>query len=411
MEPNNNIDGYLRKRLDGHEIKPPAFSQGLLKTIPQKKPFIKPFWWFLGSGSIAAGIVIVFFLVWNNSDSHLSVPSNEINIQSTTKTNIQPPDSFIPEIQNYKSETESKPYKHNTSEALNEADVSEHLQLNVRSTHPVSFLITLPAQFASEKTKLLSRNFYTEVAQLKSEDELRNPVKKWNRAERELSAGLSFTPEWLFNTAGLDSKNARTAGLEINYRVHNYSVRSGISMSRTNSLQQWSFTYKPYLGSYQKLDSISFVFDNELRIIVPKYFLSDINLYDEQTRDDLSFTNAPFTYLQIPIILGYDFNTSKRLRFGIRTGPTLSILMTESNDNPDYNAGNNKLVSSTNISPERLKTNWQYTAGPVCNITIAHGFEFELEPHLKYYFNSVYEKPTPDRPFAVGIRASFLLSL
>ncbi|MDO9510241.1 MAG: outer membrane beta-barrel protein [Bacteroidales bacterium] len=414
MEANNNFDDYLRQRLDGHEILPPPYQAG---KLPVPVPISKP--WFRNTIFIAAVLIVAIFIsgiliIFQNKQtaSNSVLPVHKNTIQSVDKeanTELLTKEASLPD-ENFPLQPLNKPIN-------NQANQKEIIdqpasRIILAEFQRINMIPLREQRFSLVPKTLLNRKTDLRVMLPKTTDETNSSaIRVKTRPEQSLSAGLFFTPEWLFNTTGLDAKNMRSAGLEINYQLHRYSIRMGMGISHNRSNEEWDMAYQSYLGSYQKLDSMSFMYDAENHVLVPKYYLSDVTIYDERIENEKSIVSSTYTYLQIPLVMGYDFAEWKNLSFGLRAGPQLSLLIDASNSEPTYDAGNNRVISMTNISPDRLKTNWQFTAGPICNMWFGKGLSLQLEPHLKYYFNSVYEKATTDKPFAFGMRASVLIQL
>ena len=115
-----------------------------------------------------------------------------------------------------------------------------------------------------------------------------------------------------------------------------------------------------------------------------------------------------YTYLQIPMIMGYEFWQSGRISIGVRVGPVLSVLLTTHQLSEAYDPGNKRILSVNDIAPEQVNLNWQVLGGISMTIRLSEKLKFELEPCARYYFNSVYEKPANNtKPWSLGLRAAF----
>lgn len=242
------------------------------------------------------------------------------------------------------------------------------------------------------------------------------PGKKTKRAspartrEFAINAGVSYSPEWMFNTLDGD-KYVNNFGLEGTFRYDRFSIRTGAGMSITRGTHEVIIGYNDYLGNYQQLDSIAFNWDENHYTLVPTYFTSDKEVYDSLLKEESSRLEKRYTYLQIPLILGYDFYRHGILSLGVRTGPVISILLSSKQLSGEFDPGKNRVVSVNDITPDRVQTNWQFMAGLNASLAISRRFSLELEPSARYYFNSVYEKSAIDKkPWSVGIRAAFLIN-
>jgi cell division protein FtsN len=232
------------------------------------------------------------------------------------------------------------------------------------------------------------------------------------RSNTTLAAGVQYTPEWMFNTVDLKNKYVHNFGLEFFYSLERYSIRTGAGLSIAQGVSEIAYAYNDYLATYKKLDSISYSFDNQNNRVVPKYYLSDQDIYDTALNTNVSLIEKRYTYLQIPLILGYDLLQTNRYSFGFRAGPMLSVLISEKASDDSYDPGKDKVLSTNNLTPDRIKTNWQAIIGMNAGYRFSPVITFELEPQFKYYFNSVYEKASTIRkPYSFEVRASLIYNI
>lgn len=228
----------------------------------------------------------------------------------------------------------------------------------------------------------------------------------------DFELGVHYTPEFMFNTLDQSNKIVNNAGLEITWVKGPYSIRSGIGISVATGVTALSYDYNDYLGMSKKLDSVSFSYDANAREIVPSWFFSDKNVYDTAMLSLINEITKRYTYLQFPLILGYDFHQGDKLCFGFRAGPVLQVLVKEEQLNQDPGAGDNLVISKNQLTPDRMASHWQALLGFNSSLRLSKRLKLELEPHLKYYFNSVYEKTsTTSKPWSVELRTALIIKL
>ena len=229
--------------------------------------------------------------------------------------------------------------------------------------------------------------------------------------EWSICTGIYYTPEWIFNT--LDkNKYVNNFGIEGQFRYGPYSVRTGVGLSITRGYNEIVIETKPYLGSYQSLDHITYQWDSRHYHLVPTYYTTLKEVFDTALHKNYFTLEKEYTYLQIPLVLGYDFFTEKWFSLGARVGPTLSVLLKTRELTSQYEAGKDEVISINNVTPDRIHLNWQAMAGINASFRLSGFIIFELEPEIRYYFNSVYEKASPsDKPWSVGIRGAVLFNL
>lgn len=230
-----------------------------------------------------------------------------------------------------------------------------------------------------------------------------NP-KNWN-----LAIGGYYAPEWLFNTLE-GEKYVNNFGVEGTFHIGRYSIRTGAGLSITKGTNELAVNYNDYLGDYRKLDSIDFNWDPTHTKLLPTYYFSKENVWDSLLKVANTKIIKRYTYLQVPLILGYDFWRNEHFSIGLRVGPILSVLLETEQLSENYDPGKNRIVQINMITPERIQTYWQFMLGVNAAYNISRRFGLELEPDIRYYFNSVYEKPTNNKkPWSLGCRVAFLI--
>jgi hypothetical protein len=223
--------------------------------------------------------------------------------------------------------------------------------------------------------------------------------------------GIYYTPEWMFNTLE-GVKFVHNFGLEGVFHYGPFSIKTGAGISVSKGTNEVSIEYNDYLGAYNKLDSMDFTWNAPSNNYIPTYYLSRQDVWDSLLKIDNAKIIKRYTYLQIPLIFGYDFMESERFSFGVRVGPTMSILLKTKQLSEEYDPGNKRIIHINDISPEQISLNWQVMAGLNGAVRLNKRIKFEVEPSVRYYFNSVYEKPVNyTKPWSIGIKGGFLIDL
>jgi len=271
------------------------------------------------------------------------------------------------------------------------SEKSQVILLNNISRIPDTTVIIQPD--TSLKTNLLS----SETSPRK-----KNPqAHRWNPA---ISVG--YVPEWMLNTLE-GTKYVNTFLIEGSLKKDRYLLRAGAGISWTEGTNELLVEYNDYLGSYTHLDSMSFNWDAKHYHLLPTYYTSDQAVWDSLLKSDYPTVRKRYTYLQIPVIFGYDFIRKKRFSVGLRAGQILSILIGEKQLTPDYDPMKNKVIQINNVTVDRIESNWQILAGVNASWHISPRFTLELEPLVRYYFTSVYEQADISKKvWSVGFRTA-----
>lgn len=358
-----------------------------------------------------------------NSSTKASLPEPNANASATANGLTDRPEanSIGKPITQTKSVSVRKKTQSPTEEYENEPQMQQRYSNWQSLLQPMP--INKPTAFAISSSSAIATNASQENLKVKtfvpSEVVLKDTLKEGKvapyiipRSSKQLSVGLQYTPEWMFNTVDQKSKYVHNLGLEASYRIERYSIRTGIGLSIAQGVSEIAYEYHNYLSTYKRLDSIKFTFDAQNHKVNPEYYLSDQDLFDTAKSTNVSYIEKRYTYLQLPLILGYDVIQSKRTTLGLRAGPMLSLLIHEKESDDTYDPGKDLVLNVNNLTPDRVKTNWQAVLGLNASYRINRRIGIEVEPQFKYYFNSVYEKAsTTQKPYALEVRAALLISL
>ena len=168
--------------------------------------------------------------------------------------------------------------------------------------------------------------------------------------------------------------------------------------------------YNDYLGSFNQLDSIRFHWDERNYHLLPTYYTSPKDVWDSLMQQDHPRVIKRYTYLQIPLILGYDVIQARWVSLGFRAGPVLSILARSKQLSDEYDPGKNRIIRVNQATPDRIQINWQIQGGINASFRLSKRIRLDLEPNIKYYFNSVYEQSdVTKKPWSAGFRTAITI--
>ena len=269
--------------------------------------------------------------------------------------------------------------------------------------------ITSPPGMRIDSAPVMARKDSLEIPSVVKTGKVRESQRKEGKIKPGI--GVYYTPEWMFGTIE-GTKFVNNFGLEGTFHFGKFSIRTGAGLSVSKGTNELTIGYNDFLGSYNKLDSIEFTWSSPLKEYIPKYFMSNKDVWDSLMKLDHAMVVKRNTYLQIPLIIGYDFWQTDNISIGFRVGPMMSILLVSKQLSAAYDPGTKRIVSINDISPGQVSLNWQAIAGLSASFRLTKELQFEVEPSVRYYFNSVYEKPEPSwKPWSVGIRAAFTIKL
>ena len=222
--------------------------------------------------------------------------------------------------------------------------------------------------------------------------------------------GLHFTPEMITYPSDDQLKNySYSVELSASRKLGNYFIQSGIGLAKNHDQGNSMIDYNKYLGSYEDVYDVTF--DSTQSGIVPVYHTETVHVYDSINHVVVSPTKRYFTYIQVPLFVGYGAE-SRRFGWFVKAGPSLSFLV--SKDIPESSLSDNKarILSIENELPGRISTNWQFILSAGATYKLGQRLSLSMEPMFRYYIQSVYEqdKLNTRHPFSVGLRTGLLLS-
>lgn len=217
--------------------------------------------------------------------------------------------------------------------------------------------------------------------------------------------GLSFTPELVYYPSD-DRLNTRNYSLDLYtaYRFSGYMIQTGIGAMWSSDAGKCKIDYNQYLGSYEDVYNITF--DTTGGEVIPTYYTETIQVYDTLNHVAISPTKNKYTYLNIPVLVGYS-NEGRHFGWFIKAGPSLSLLINQNISDYNQSLNQNKIINVENEVPARIRTNWQLIMSGGVSLGLSEKLSISLEPIFRYYIKSNYEQNNLNskNPYSVGLRA------
>ncbi len=436
MNRNEEIDKLLRKSLESYKPSPDAIQRQRFLEAAAASPVAssnKTRYVLLGLTALLLMISSAgwFFLADTTAETELNpqLTNTASEIALATQTDK------LPEQTSLMVKAETLPINDQKSSSFSETENKSETQLAIISETAITEKATPPVEQAvpestnrlqtvedNQTTQSFSENLPDNITteappaleqEAPSTDETANesPQSEVKKRQKQRGPGtnqlsLYYRPEMIFNIIE-NEKLIHTFGVEFNHRLFDqkFLIGTGIGLSISKGYYEYAIAYNEFLGTYQKLDSISFQFNQESFEMVHTIHTTELQVFDEETKLDYAKVYRQFVYLEIPLLLGYDFIRKPRYTLGFRFAPILSVLLTNKAENLIYDGGLNQIIQINKITPERVQTNWQLSTGINYTRKAGNHLSFEIEPQFGYYFNSVYQKSDhTDLPYSIGLR-------
>jgi hypothetical protein len=218
------------------------------------------------------------------------------------------------------------------------------------------------------------------------------------------SLGLFYTPEMIVYPSDDQMKNySQSLDILVSYAPGNYFLQSGIGLARYRDQGNQIINYNQYLGSYEDVYNVTF--DTTTSGIVPIYHTQTVDVYDSITHVTINPSKRSFTYLQIPLFVGYE-KMYKRFGWNVRVGPSVSFLIQQDVPVKENSMEQARILGIENELPGRIQTNWQFILSAGLTYKLGNTINLHVEPMFRYYIRSAYENNTMNtrHPWSAGLR-------
>jgi opacity protein-like surface antigen len=424
-EGQNNLDEYFRKKLEGKRIEP---SKSVWKSITRKFPGLQP-----GAFNLLnlQNILLVVAIVGAGVTAYVLWPSHTIEHPqaaplSEAVTLIQPEEqyphypsdsTYLPGNNHDRTHGTPEPvvplvFKENNPSPLAPAQVDGPFQL-----------ISAPPLNEDPVTgDLKTSTIFTGLTPLQEKQNVdfgyRVPVLKpfppqqpvqWKDdygLSSQISIGLAFQPEWINYRTG-SGKFSGSFNQEVNATIllKDFILRTGIGIARAQDEGTYKVDYEQYesVGYYYDITSFTGVEGYPDSVI---FIMGVVEVYDTVLHQDQVMTDNAYTYLQIPLQVGYRFLSLKRFSMFAVGGPTYSFLLNANEKAPTFEFSNAELVSVDNNTPVRRNSNWQFLFGIGAEYRITDKISVTAEPTYRQYLKPIYEGNSAAKPpYSLGVRA------
>lgn len=221
--------------------------------------------------------------------------------------------------------------------------------------------------------------------------------------------GVFFTPEVIFYPD--DSiPNQRNYNVDVSAKwiKNDFFIESGLGMSFSSDDGRYAIDYEKFLGSYDDVYNVTFD-TTESGDLVPIYHTNIVDVYDSISKFRLEKTKNTYTYLQVPLYVGFQKQVN-RFNWFVKGGPVFSVLVGKNVPEPDM--GTDRIIGLDQQMPSRVNTHWQFAFSAGLNYQLSNTVSIGIEPTFRYYLNSQYERKyiSTRHPYSVGLRAGLLFN-
>jgi hypothetical protein len=220
---------------------------------------------------------------------------------------------------------------------------------------------------------------------------------------RFFSASLGLTPEIAFySEPDVYSKTNFWLNGLATWNISRFSASAGFALGYVFDEGKYRVEYKTNdsIGYFTGVTSYSVGQNNEIL-----FNTQTISVYDSLQHSGDYRTRNRYTYLQLPLMLGYRIFESNRMSLTFRAGPAISLLLGSRESDPVIEYSNARIIRVDDDTPSRVKTNWQLWSGLYLEMRMNKQVSIYLEPSFKYYFKPMVstENTAFKAPWTIGL--------
>jgi|GEM_PF-1808487 len=425
MKEYKNIDNLFKDELSGFTVEPDekVWKDFEAAAFNKKKGYYREIIAIAALLLISSGIFVYFNFFTDNSN--LEYDSN-IKIAETptdNKTTIENESAEIEIITNQiKKSKDNSPIKNNISNPVENSSTK-----SVQST-------PLPPAIVSEvkvvenisntsssinygfiSLSRLNSKFDNQISQSESQsidDRTQIEIEEYIAKKRKfhMYTGASLSAGIMYYTDTPD-KFTWSSDLVFGYTIKDFYIESGIGYQQVKQ-------HGDYRIEYESNDSVGYynqVLSFEINPTSPDEIL--YNTKSKTVFDSVQhyLHQSPlygYSYINIPIIIGYKFYKQDNFMLSCETGLVYSFLNKTDEPIVSFNQPETQLIDIINFTPVRRKDNFKVHIALRASYTIHRSISISLQPEFSSYLNSVYSNSSGKnlKPYTVGIRAGVLFN-
>lgn len=202
------------------------------------------------------------------------------------------------------------------------------------------------------------------------------------------------------------TKQSHALGLSLSTFRGPWLLETGAAVCLSDDNGRFLVKYNSFdsIGYYNKVVSFSSDPNNYGSI---QFNTEVLGVFDSVDHNMEAKTANRYTYLQIPLMAGYQFYNKRLFTLSIKAGPIFSVMLNSSEPGINFSRENASLQSIDQLNPVRVSTNWQIAAALGIGLHISQRLTLQLEPTYKTYLRPVYQG-YQTKPQSIGIRAGLL---
>ncbi len=257
--------------------------------------------------------------------------------------------------------------------------------------------------------ELIYRSIY-EIAQMKPETVDPRTVKGMEeylekRSNLHFYTGVGVTAAMVYYPATTD-QFTYSADIALGLKFHDFYIESGVGYQdmQERGIYQIDFKTNDSIGYYNEVVSFEIDPQNPDEIT---YKTQQTTVYDSVDHYEHKTPLFKYSYLNIPLKIGYRFYQKDRFSVAAEVGVIFSKMLNKQIPEPTINNPEYEVIAIINQTPDRVNINLQWQISLRLNYRFAKTMSVAVQPVFTKYINSIYDTKAgyPDvKPYTMGVR-------
>ena len=241
-----------------------------------------------------------------------------------------------------------------------------------------------------------------------------NSFSKFQGNKPYFSLSAYFAPELTTYTrvTSTSMEKSYLAGLAVSYHSTRFVFEGGVEASHSFDQGDYLVDMDTYdsIGWYQGIGGFGPDPNNPDSII---FNTQQVLVYDSVQHNSYQQTQNQYTYLQFPLMIGYQAMDRGIFSAYIKAGPSFSFLLNKKEPPLEYFNPDATINQIENYTPARMSTSIQVLVSVAMKFQFTEKFGLLIEPTYRYYLKSVYNDKNfaLKNPYSFGIRTGLFLDL
>ena len=225
------------------------------------------------------------------------------------------------------------------------------------------------------------------------------------RSNVHFYTGVSATVAMVYYPSTTD-QFTYSADVALGLKIHDFYIESGAGYQKMTErgIYKIDFKTRDSIGYYNEVVSFEIDPQNPDEIT---YKTQQTTVYDSVSHYEHATPLFEYSYLNIPLRIGYRFYQKDRFSIAAEAGVIFCKMLSSKIPEPIINNPDYELIAITNQTPERVDLNFQWQVSLRLNYRFAKTMSLAVQPVFTKYINSIYDTKSgyPNvKPYSMGLR-------